>query len=84
MGGSRIDFALNLLSSQKRQRIELLKTDSNEKPDYYITTFNDGNTYRSYVKNNFKGYYSINVDGIRINTVFTKDLILNFKASKVY
>lgn len=73
LGGSRIGFALNLLSNQKKGRIELLKTDSNEKPDYFITTFNDGNKYEFYIKNNFREYYSINVDGIRINTVFTKD-----------
>ena len=62
-----------MLSSQKRQRIDLLKSDSIEKPDDYITTFNDGITYVSFIINNFTEYYSINVDGIRINTVFTKD-----------
>jgi len=73
LGGSRIDFALNLLSNQKKNRIELLKPSAKEKPDFYITTFNDGNSFEFYIKNNFREYYSIKVDGIKINSIFTKD-----------
>lgn len=73
LGGSRIDFAINMLTNRERERIKILKPFSDTNPDYYMTTYNDGNNFEDYSSSEYLEVESILVDNFKINTVFKKD-----------
>lgn len=72
LGNSRIDFATLMLDNHEKKRIKLIKLYDQKRADYYITTYNDGTSFKSYLDNNFKEFRSLYIDGVRINTIFVK------------
>ena len=72
IGENRITYAYKLLNNNIKNKIKILKRDSLNNADYYITTFGDGKNKDYYTSSGYSVLNEIKVDNFPINLVLKK------------
>jgi len=72
IGTTRINFSYFMLTAEEQKHVRIVKLDSHEKINYYITNFQDGNFLEYYLKNNYEVVSYILVDDLIINATLKK------------